>query len=132
MANFTVPSVEYVREIIETEVDDAVIEGCIASAAVAVESSIPYTAIRNDLALEIQRWLAAHFVSERTPNSRIIEEKIGESGIKYNSSSSVIGASGKIERFSTTFYGRTAIDLDPTGALRGVSGRPRRQRLCSV
>ena len=131
MDNFTVPSVAHVREVIVTEVDDSVIESCISSAVAAVESSIPSKVLSNSLALEIQRWLAAHFVSVQTPDSRVIEEKIGDSGIKYSVGTGVTNYQ-QIERFSTTFYGRAAIDLDPTGRLRGKSGRVRSQRLSSV
>ncbi len=131
MSNFTIPSVDHVREIIVTEVSNSIIESCISSASAAIESSIPSHSISNSLALEIQRWLAAHFVSVQSPDSRVLEEKIGDSGIKYGPSAAVTNFS-QIERFSSTFYGRTAVDLDPTGNLRGKSGRIRKQRVYSV
>jgi len=133
MQDFTSPSVSHVREIIVTEASDAVIEGCIATASAAVVSSIPKAEISDRLALEVQRWLAAHFVFISDQKGRVVEEKLGEASIQYETDTgSSTGGGNKIERFSTSFYGRTAVDLDPSGHLRGISGRPRRQRLVAV
>ena len=63
---------------------------------------------------EIERWLAAHFLSAKVPKGQLMEQEIGETREKY--------AEGKAfgEALASTYYGQRALLLDTTGRLSNI------------
>lgn len=69
----------------------------------------------DDLIDEITKYLAAHIIDCR--RSDTVEERIGESSVRSESSSAKSGVSG-LPGLGETAYGRTALLLDYQGCLR--------------
>jgi hypothetical protein len=69
----------------------------------------------DDLIDELTKYLAAHIIDSR--RSDTVEERIGESSYRAESSSAKSGVSG-FPGFGETAYGRTALLLDYQGCLR--------------
>jgi hypothetical protein len=108
-----------VRDVIDTRLTDAEIEGCIPTAIALYRnnlegSSVP---IAEDLETEIKRYLAAHYVSIKDRATKAAREELGEAEIEHakNAGSSKTG-------LMSTEWGQTAVELDPTGQL-GQLGR---------
>lgn len=109
----------FVREIIETSLDDATIEGAIATADVLIRDRLTGLSIATDVSTEIKRWLSAHFVALQDATTRVSEEKLGEATIKY----AKIVADDSSGGIASTRWGRVALALDHTGTLAGAGGR---------
>lgn len=115
MATRTTPA--KVREILQTEEDELVIQPHVDAANVFVTQMLGSAGLSAALMAEIERWVAAHFfvAFEPLPQS----ENIG-------------GASRSIQveklegiGLKTSVYGQRACLLDPTGTLgAGTGGRP--------
>jgi hypothetical protein len=70
----------------------------------ALENEVPV--LDEELEL-IERWLAAHYIS--TPNRPLQSAKTGDASARYQ---------GRTDMYlDATFYGQTAVTLDPTGYL---------------
>jgi len=94
---------------------DAVIDSYIIGANTIVTDNLGSSTLSVAMLKEIERWLAAHLVAitrERTAK----KEGAGGASIEYT------GDWG--EGFSSTSYGQTAIALDSTGTLAGLTGKP--------
>lgn len=130
-AMITPPSV---REVINTSLTDAELNGLIAAAETLVKSRLSGVFVDADVQVEIVRWVAAHFVSIRgsqttvtSSSATIKEEKLGDAKVKYGTSernSSI--SNNKLSSLKSTFWGQTAISFDPTGSLDNLGGKPPR------
>lgn len=71
------------------------------------------TVLSSDQLMEIERWLAAHFIA--VADQRLKSEKIGQAQNEYQGdiASDAIG-------LHTTFYGKQALVLDVTGTLASL------------
>lgn len=97
-----------VKLIINTGLSDAQVDAFIATAAALID---PCKAKWTDaLALEIQKYVAAHLVSFRSP--LLVSKKLGDAAEVYQRSKS-----DSNKGLSATPYGETALMLDPTGCL---------------
>lgn len=106
-------TVEKVKDIIETELEDSIIQSYIDGADVWLLAALSEVSLPNDLFAEIERWVAAHMIAysrERTAAS----EEAGGAKIVY---------SGKFGTgLNGTSYGQTAVNLDYTGTLADIVG----------
>lgn len=120
------PTVDDVREIIDTELTDIQIEAAISTAVILTETRLTYANLSDELMGEIQKWAAAHFCacadSSSTVSSKTTTEKIGEASItnSYTDSSTSFKSSGV--GLLLTKWGNTAAMLDPTGTLSKLYG----------
>lgn len=126
MARTTKAQIEAIIEVDATVVpDDAAMEPFILVANELVTErctgaagpSTPYTDARLEM---IERWLAAHFYTNRDP--RVTDERAGGVSATYQSS---VGLG-----FDTSHYGQMAMRLDTNGGLAKLNedtkkGRPR-------
>ncbi len=125
---------DMVRQVISTVLTDQEITGLIAIADVLIEARLGLdSGISNNLKSELLRFIAAHYVAgrERGGGEQVVDrdissQKIGEAEISYGSStistasvSKVAVTSGGLE---STWWGRQALALDPTGLLRSSEG----------
>ena len=94
-----------VKDIIDTDIDD--IAPFIRVANILVTAKLGGKGLSDAHLTEIERWLAAHFVSMRDP--RIISEKTGEASVTYYGKFG-LGLDG-------SQYGQTVKMLDTTGTL---------------
>lgn len=131
MAIAVVPTVEHVREIINIDVDDNIVLAAISSSVATVSASLGNDSVPSALIFEIEKWLAAHFLFVSTAEGITVEEGIGEAYYKKDASVVVSTDSNSSNRFTSTLYGRTAVDLDPTGKLKGGQ-TVKKQRLCAI
>lgn len=114
-------TVEDIKKIIDTSLDDATITAFATTAYNLIEASISNTS--ETMLTEIEKWLAAHFIaSTRERVSK--EEGAGGAYIKY------AGEYGSDLR--STSYGQTAIVLDTTGALAILSGSKAKATIYAV
>jgi hypothetical protein len=107
-----------VKEVIQTRLTDDEIESDIASALVMYRNFLGGSSIPSDLQVEIERYLAAHFVSLKDASTRVDSEKIGDAAVEY----SKLGKEGT--GLKSTRWGQTAIDFDPTGILGRLGNIP--------
>ena len=102
-------TVEKVREILDSTLDDANITAYITAAGLYLDTIFTGQDISEDLRNEIERWVTAHLIS--VSKERQWEEvDAGTASEKFT---------GKYEMgLSMTSYGQTAILLDTTGELQ--------------
>lgn len=93
---------------VDTSITDAMITAFGTSASVMVDNVFADdTTLDSTTLAEIEKYLAAHFISLRDP--RATEERNEEVWVKYQ------GQTGK--RIEATYYGQMALSLDTTGQL---------------
>lgn len=98
-----------VKEIIETDLTDAIVGAYITSANVFVNTVLGTGT--TDILKEIERWLAAHMIAS-SKERQAIKEEAGTAKVQY---------SGKYEmNLSSTSYGQMVMSLDTTGAMAKV------------
>ena len=97
-----------VREIIETTLTDAGIDGYIIGANSFVTTHLEDKGLSAPILVEIERWITAHFIAQ-TRERMARKEGAGGAEIEY------IGLFG--EGLKSTPYGQTAISLDVSGTL---------------
>ena len=93
---------------------DAIIDSYIIGANTIVTDNLATSGLSTAMLKEIERWLAAHLVAitrERTAK----KEGAGGASIEYTGD----WGSG----FDSTSYGQTAVALDSTGTLAGLTGK---------
>lgn len=125
---------DMVRQVITTVLDDQELLGLIALADVLIESRLGTTTdVSDNLRAELSRFIAAHYVAgkERGGGEQVIDrdissQTIGEASISYGSSTisstSVARVSIQSGGLESTWWGRQALALDPTGQLRSLEG----------
>lgn len=106
-------TVEEVRKIIDTDITDNEIQAFIATANSLVDSVLPNQGISEELLIEIEKWLSAHFVSIKDP--RLRQLRIGEVTETY------YGRGG--EGLNHTPYGQQVLLLDYTGSFANLGKR---------
>jgi len=107
-----------VVEIITTERVD--IEPFIAAANSLVTDVLGSAGLGTVRLKEIERWLAAHFLSQAGTDKtagQVVEEQIGETRRRFSENQIS-------DNLSSTRYGQTALMLDTSGLLAGL-GRTR-------
>lgn len=125
MAIAAVVTPAHVREINSNPLSDDQLNGLISAAMTFVSSRLGSCSIEPDVQAEIIRWTAAHFVAVRGSQaaSTVVEEKVGDASVKYESSS-ITSPAGSMLNLRSTFFGQTAIAFDPTGTLGSLGGKP--------
>jgi hypothetical protein len=118
---------EHVREAIDTSLTDGQIEGSIATAITLVDARLSDKGLSNPVLSEIARYVSAHIVSVRDTNSAssIVEEKLGDSSIKYNrrANMGVDNPLFLLKGLHDSKFGQIAIMLDSTGTLGNLGGK---------
>jgi hypothetical protein len=71
----------------------------------------------------IELWLSAHFASVSDGNAEIIEERAGNSDVRYTDFTQ---GSSSVEGLLMTTYGRQAVALDTSGTLSNLGRRQAR------
>lgn len=99
--------IQKVKDIIETDLDDGIVQAYVDSAGVLV-NQLP---LADPVKSEVQKWLAAHFIAIRDKIS--VHEEAGTAEIQY---SDVFG-----ENLSSSHYGQTAMVMDTSGRLQSIS-----------
>lgn len=100
-----------VREIIEVDAG-LTLTPFITIASLLVDTHLASEISSTDLLKEIERWLAAHFVSVRDP--RVVSESIDTVSRTFESGRMGEGLAG-------TRYGQQALTLDSSGALQRLN-----------
>lgn len=114
MSSICEPTVDDVRQIITTTLEDTVIQSLIDAAGLMVNRCI--TSLSCDLQAEIIKWVTAHLISSMSTQTSggsgiVTSESLGDASVSY--AKPVLGTTG----LTTTTYGMTAIALDPNGCL---------------
>lgn len=100
-----------VKEIIETSLTDEQVAPFLKSANLLVTSVLTGQGYSDVVMADVERWLAAHFVSIRDP--RAIKEKIGDAEDTYQ---------GKFgEGLKGTSYGQQVLLIEYKGILAEIS-----------
>lgn len=97
-----------VKQILETDLDDSIVEAFIKSASLLLDNQFSDGALSDELLTEIERWLAAHQIAS-TREQQAIEAKAGTTAVKYQGETG-LGLDG-------TMYGQTVKILDTTSRL---------------
>jgi len=105
---------EEVKEIIDTDLGNPVIDVFITGANQIVTSKLTDSGMSSAKLKEIERWLSAHMIAN-TKNRMTVKEKLGEASVEY-----IVGKYGS--GLSSTPYGQTVLLLDTSGLL-GASGK---------
>ncbi len=96
-----------VKEIIDTDLTD--LTAFIAAAHIIVTEDLASAGFSNERKTEIERWLAAHFVSMKEDSGRLTGKETGDSQYNFG------GELGKGLQF--TRYGQQVLLLDSSGTL---------------
>lgn len=102
-----------VQEILDTTLEASVINAFINTAHTFIEANLGSANLGEAMLTEIEKWLAAHFLSIR--DRRVKSENIaGEYSVTYE-----VGNLG--EGLMSTTYGQTAVALDTSGTLDSLN-----------
>lgn len=102
-----------VQEILDTTLEASVINAFINTANTFIEVNLSSANLGEAMLTEIEKWLAAHFLSLR--DRRVKSENIaGEYSVTYE-----VGNLGK--GLMSTTYGQTAVALDTSGTLGSLN-----------
>lgn len=105
-----------VLEIIDTALTAAEVTPFLAAATALVTDVCAGSGYAEDLLLEIERWLAAHFLCLRDP--RVVEEDLGIGRWKYEA-----GAAPSAEGLRATRYGQQVLMLDYRGNFASIASQ---------
>ena len=112
-----------VKQIIETDLEDPVVEGYITAASTLVDEVLAGASLSETLLTEIERWLTAHLIA--STRERIAKsEEAGGAKIVY------AGEWG--QGLYSTSFGQTAIAMDTSGELAAMSGGAKRASLRAI
>ncbi len=99
-----------VKEILDTELEDQVVEAFILGASYTIDRVFADNTELSDAHLaEIERWLAAHYIAA-TREQQISEAGAGGATVKYQGNTDV--------GLNATMYGQQAMILDTSGKLK--------------
>lgn len=107
-------TVAKVRQIIDTELEDENIVGIIEGASILLDQLFISISMPDTILTEIERWLTAHLIAI-SKERQAKKEGAGGAYIEY------AGEYGS--GFEATSYGQTAVALDYSGTLKGLSGK---------
>lgn len=117
----SLPTVDEVRSIVQTDLDDAGVQGLINDAAALATRCL--TPLEPDLQKTILKWLTAHLIQilgkatgEGFANVAVTSMKLGDASETYARAS--LGTN-----LGSTPYGQQAILLDPNGCLARLGAR---------
>lgn len=105
---------EEVKEILDTTLDDSVVETFITAANLTVTRLLSDQGLEDAELKEIERWLSAHFLActrELQPKT----EQAGGAQVAYQGTTAM--------GLDATFYGQQVKILDTTGLLASTVGR---------
>lgn len=105
-----------VKNIIETELSDTIVDAYINSAARLIDTVFSDGALGEEILTEIEMWLAAHMIAS-TREQQTAEAKAGSTSIKYQGNTGL--------GLDSTMYGQTVKILDTTQRLADL-GKGRR------
>ncbi len=100
-----------VKEIIETDLEDAIVDAYIKGATELVSATLSGKGLGADLLEEIERWVAAHLMAA-TRERQAIREEAGGAKVQYQGEFST--------GLNLTSYGQIAIALDTSGGLAAL------------
>lgn len=104
-----------VKQIIDTDLEDSVVEGYISAATSTVDEVLGTdTSISGDLKTEIERWFTAHLIAS-TREQQLSEAKAGPASAKFQ------GKTGM--GLDATLYGQQVKAMDTTGKFAALSGK---------
>lgn len=101
-----------VKEIIATSLTDEAINACINTANNIIDANLTALSEASALLMDIELWLAAHFVAVRDPKAKQ-KSVAGEYSVTYEKGTPGTG-------FSATTWGQQALALDFTGTLASM------------
>ena len=108
-------SAEKVKQIIDTDTEDTVVDAFISAANELVSEELGDTSLSDALLGEIETWVTAHFLSSSNLERQIKSADAGPTSVTYT------GQYGT--NFSLTSYGQVAMTLDTTGRLAYLGGK---------
>lgn len=101
-----------VKEIIETELTDEIINSFINAAHATVQAKLAAAGLTADQLAEIEKWLTAHYLAVSRQRQVESESVGGEWQAKYQ---------GRTDMgLNATLYGQTALGLDTSGKLASL------------
>lgn len=104
-----------VKQIIDTDLADAVVDGYISGATEVVTELLGSdSSISSELKTEIERWLTAHMIAS-TREQQLTEAKAGPASAKFQ------GRTGM--GLDATLYGQQVKAMDTTGKLAALGGK---------
>ena len=104
-----------VKQIISTDLSDAIVDAFIAGATELVTETIgSSTALTDTLKAEIERWLSAHLIAS-TRERQLVSGEAGPAKAVYQ------GKTGM--HLEATMYGQQVMVLDTTGSFASLSGK---------
>lgn len=111
-----------IREVIQTNLDDPILDNCGVMAAHICEEAWKRCKKRptSEVAYIVIRYLAAHFCALREPP--ILNEHLPEGVSATYDANSIFKASAK--GLLSTIWGQTALAIDPTGCLHDKTTDP--------
>jgi hypothetical protein len=115
---------EDVKEIISTSLKNVTPFIAVANTMInsVLADDIADGSVSSTLLIEIEKWLAAHFVAIRDP--RPMEKKTGEASVKYHGQSRMF--------LEGTPYGQQVLLMDPTGRLAEAGKGLKRASLTAI
>jgi len=111
------PTVADVRSVISTTLSDEQVDLMIQDAVLIVSKCPAVLKANSDRQKAIVKWVAAHLISQRTPEAQVTQRSLGDASETFARATLGVGLAG-------TFYGQQAILLDPSGCLERL-GRQR-------
>jgi hypothetical protein len=117
-------SAEKVKQIIDTDLSDDIIDAYILAANYTITEVLGSdTELSSDHKTELERWLTAHLISA-TRERQAKEEGAGGAYIKYE------GITG--EGLKATMYGQQVLAMDTTGKLAVYTGAKKAASIYAV
>lgn len=102
------PTAIQVKAIVETSLDDSVVDSVILDASLLAEQCLQ--GLSNDRKTAIIKWLAAHLIASTDSSATLASSKLGDASDTYVRATTGEGLKG-------TTYGQQALSLDPNGCL---------------
>ena len=117
MPSFTDVTVSEVENILETGLTASQVQSFIDAAESLIHFEFENADITDDLVHQITIWVSAHYIA----STRTQQLEAAEAG---GAKATFQGSTGRL--FQSTFYGQTALTLDPTGILSNLDRTNRR------
>lgn len=105
------------KEIFETDLSDPKLETFINAASILVDNRLSGRGVASATLKEIERFIAAHLAS--VSDSRVTKQSVGEASATLEARV----RSDSRQGLEMTFYGQSAMALDPTGQLAQAGKR---------
>lgn len=99
-----------VKDIIDTELDDAIVDLFVDTASALVDANLLNSGLSEALLTRIETFLAAHLLTVREPQARSVT--LGDESVSFQ------GVTG--DMLKATFYGQAVLLLDTSGTLANL------------